>query len=173
MSEQTAHEALTDFLHRHAAPRLPDLAYVWHTANESAGGAKTRAGVPIDVLKEARMGVVAGVWDWLYIGQNQEPIHDYGRYHFRGLAIELKSSKEYRKVHNGLSPEQLCWRQYYHRNSWYAAVYPEQDWHEAARLLIRWVGGDVNDFRFLGQHTSAHAEYAQACAAAEQELRGR
>lgn len=166
MSEQTAHEALADFLRQHAAPRLPELAFVWHTANESAGGAKTRSGVPLDVIKEARMGCVAGVWDWLYIGNNQCGIGECGPYYFVGLAVELKSSRAYRTKEQGLSDDQIGWRRHYIKHGWYTAVYPEQDWQAAALLFVRWVGGDVNDFQFLG----AHADYAAACGAAEREL---
>lgn len=147
MSETTAHEALASFL-KIAAARLPDLGYVWHTANESAGGQKTARGVPLDVLKEARMGAVAGVWDWLFLGANQQRIDGTGAYYFHGVAIELKSTKAYREKNNGLSPEQIAWRTRYIRNGWYTAVYAEQDWTDAAKLLIRWVGGDVEDFRF-------------------------
>lgn len=148
MSETTAHEALASFLRDYAIPRLPDLAFVWHTANESAGGTRTRSGIPLDVLKEARMGVVAGVWDWLYIGYNLCGIGACAPFHFAGLAIELKSTRAYRTPHQGLSDAQVAWRRHYIKHGWYAAVYPEQAWPDAARLLVRWVGGDVNDFTF-------------------------
>lgn len=147
MSETTAHEALASFL-KIASAKLPDLAYVWHTANESAGGAKSARGVPLDVLKEARMGAVAGVWDWLYIGGNQLPIQTVENFYFSGVAIELKSTRAYRTEHQGLSPEQIAWRTHYIRHGWYTAIYPEQAWTDAARLLVRWVGGDIEDFRF-------------------------
>ena len=148
MSETTAHEALARFLHQIAAPRLPDLAYVWHTANESAGGAKTAGGIPLDVLKEARAGVVAGVWDWLYLGPNRQPVNDMGAFFFQGVAIELKSSKAYRTDNHGLSPEQDAWMTRYICNGWYTAVFPENDWVGAAHLFVRWVGGNVEDFNF-------------------------
>jgi hypothetical protein len=151
MSETTAHEALAAFLRYHAAPRLPDLAYVWHTPNESAGGAKAASGVPLDVLKEARMGAVSGVWDWLFIGPNVGRIGESGPYFFQGCALELKSTAAFRKRDQGLSPEQVAWRARYIRCGWYTAVYPEQDWPDAARLLVRWVGGDVADFDFGGR----------------------
>lgn len=146
MSETTAHMALAEFL-KVASARLPDLAYVWHTANESAGGAKTRTGVPLDVLREARMGAVAGVWDWLYIGANAAPIAEMRAGYFGGLAIELKSTKAYRSADHGLSPAQQAWQTRYVCSGWYIAVFPEQDWTKAARLLVRWVGGNVEDFR--------------------------
>lgn len=148
MSETTAHEALASFLKNYAMPRLPDLAFVWHTANESAGGAKTRSGIPLDVLKEARMGAVAGVWDWLFIGGNRHPIAECGPFFWNGLAIELKSMKAYRQIDHGLSSAQVAWRRHYIKHGWYTAIYPEQEWPNAARLLVRWVGGDVNDFTF-------------------------
>lgn len=147
MSETTAHEALATFL-KVATPRLPDLAYVWHTANESAGGAKSARGIPLDVLKEARMGAVAGVWDWLFLGPNRLPLDGCEAGAYAGVAIELKSAGAFRKRDQGLSPEQIAWRRRYIRNNWFTDVYPEQNWPDAARLLIRWVGGDVNDFRF-------------------------
>lgn len=147
MSETSAHEALARFL-KVATPRLPDLAFVWHTANESAGGAKTSRGIPLDVLKEARMGAVAGVWDWLYIGHNLAGIGECGPFYFAGLAIELKSTRAYKTANQGLSDAQIAWRRHYIKHGWYTAIYPEQDWHEAARLLVRWVGGDIADFDF-------------------------
>lgn len=146
MSETTDHQALAHFLHHIAAPRLPDLSYVWHTANESAGGAKTAGGVPLDVVREAQMGVVAGVWDWLYLGENQARTGDCRASIFSGLAVELKSPKAYRGKHNGLSVEQIAWRTRYIRNGWYTAVFCE--WTEAAKLFVTWVGGDVRDFKF-------------------------
>lgn len=147
MSETTAHEALARFL-KIASATLPDLAYVWHTANESAGGAKSSNGVPLDVIKEARMGAVAGVWDWLYLGSNVQRIGDLDAYRFAGLAIELKSTAAYRKANQGLSPAQIAWRTRYIRNGWYTAIYPEDAWPQAAEVLVRWVGGNVTDFRF-------------------------
>ena len=147
MSEQTAHEALAQFL-KIATPRLPDLAFVWHTANESAGGAKSRTGIPLDVLKEARMGAVAGVWDWLYIGHNLCGIFEIAPFHFSGLAIELKSTRAFRADSRGLTDAQIAWRRHYIKHGWYTAVYPEQEWHEAARLLVRWTGGNIEDFDF-------------------------
>ncbi len=147
MSEQSAHEALAQFL-TVATPRLPDLAFVWHTANESSGGAKSSRGIPLDVLKEARMGAVAGVWDWLYIGANVHRIGDIPSYVYIGLAIELKSTKAFRTANQGLSNAQIAWRRHYIKHGWYTVVYPEQDWHEAARLLVQWTGGKLEDFDF-------------------------
>jgi hypothetical protein len=148
MSETTAHEALADFLHNVAAPRLAALSFVFHVANESAGGPKARNGVPLDVLKEARMGTRAGVWDFLYIGSNMLPIGEMGAYYWHGLAIELKSAAAFRKRDQGLSDDQKLWRGHYIKHGWYTAVYPEQDWTDAARLFVRWVGGNVEDFEF-------------------------
>lgn len=146
MSEATDHQALAEFLRYHAIPRLPDLAYCWHTANESAGGPKTDTGIPLDVLREARMGAVAGVWDWLLIGTNKSSLGEVRPFTFNGLAIELKSIRAYRSANQGLTQEQLAWRERYKDCFWYTAVFCE--WTDAARLLIRWVGGDVTDFRF-------------------------
>ncbi len=147
MSEQSAHEALAQFL-KVATPRLPDLAFVFHCANESAGGPKARSGVPIDVLKEARAGAVAGVWDWLYIGHNLCGIGECGPFYFAGLAIELKSTRAFRTANQGLSDAQVVWRRHYIKHGWYTVVYPEQEWHEAARLLVQWTGGMLEDFDF-------------------------
>jgi hypothetical protein len=146
MSEQTDHQALARFLRVYAAPRLPDLAFVWHTPNESAGGGKAANGVPLDVLREAQMGAIPGVWDWLYIGLNKAPIGGAEMFMFNGVAIELKSAKAYQGRHNGLSTAQLVWRDFYHSRGWHTAVFC--NWVEAAHLLIQWVGGNVEDFRF-------------------------
>lgn len=152
MSETTAHEALADFLHRVAAPRLPRLTYAWHTPNEAnAGGstiATTKGRVPVEALKNARMGVVKGVWDWLLIGENQLPIEDERVY--AGLAVELKSIRAYRDKDHGLSTEQLTWGSYYRLHGWYTAVFPENDWVGAAHLFVRWAGGRIEDFNFGG-----------------------
>jgi len=149
MSETTAHEALAHFLHHIAAPRLPLLAFAYHTANESAGGPKARNGVPLDVLKEAKMGVRAGVWDWLMIGPNRLPIDDERVW--AGLAVELKSNRAYATRDHGLFDAQVAWGRHYAANGWYTAVFREDDWTEAARLFVRWVGGDVADFDFGGR----------------------
>lgn len=150
MSELSAHQALADFLHNRAAPRLPDLAFTWHTALESAGGKKTKSGIPLDVLKEKHNGTVKGVWDWLYLGPNLCTIGDNAPYFFMGIAIELKSTSAYRKKDHDLSDAQKLWRELYIRNGWYTAIYPEQDWHKTAVLLVQWVGGDERDFDFGG-----------------------
>ncbi len=142
MSELTAHISLFHFL-KIASLKLPDLGYVWHTRNENADESDRKRG--------GQLGVIAGVWDILLIGDNQGRIGSFGPYYFAGLAVELKSSKAYKSKDNGLSPAQLAWRAEYHRQSWYTAVYPEQEWTDAARLLVRWVGGNVDDFDFGGQ----------------------
>lgn len=151
MSETTAHLALAEFLTRFQG-RLPALAFVWHTANESAGGAKISIKdargrprqVPVDVLKEASMGARAGVWDWLYIGRCQSPnLPDY-----LGVAIELKSDKAYKSENQGLSPEQRAWQIHYRSCGWLTAVYPESRWQDAALLIVEYCGGDPADFRF-------------------------
>jgi len=149
MSETTAHEALADFLRR-ATPRLPALGFVFHVANESAGGAKTSGGIPLDVLKEKRMLAVPGVWDFMYIGANLSGIGECGAYHFAGVAIELKSTRAYRTKDQGLSDAQKAWRRHYIQHGWYTAVYPEERWPEVAQLFVAWVGGSVDDFDFGG-----------------------
>ncbi len=139
MSELTAHISLFQFL-AIASVKLPDLAYVWHTRNENANEADRKRG--------GQLGVIPGVWDILYVGNNQGGIGECGAYHFAGVAIELKSTRAYRTANQGLSDAQIAWRRHYIKHGWYTAIYPEQDWTDAARLLIRWVGGDVNDFLF-------------------------
>lgn len=139
MSELTAHISLFHFL-KVASARLPELAYVWHTRNENADEDERKRG--------GQLGVVPGVWDVLYIGQNQACIGVLAPRECRGVAIELKSKAAYRKAQNGLTPDQIRWRAHYSNNYWFTAIYPEQDWPEAARLLVRWVGGDIEDFRF-------------------------
>jgi len=135
MSETSAHLSLVDFLDRHA-DRLPLLSYVFHVANESAGGAKSRSGIPLDVLKEARMGCRAGVWDF-------QIILPAG-----GIAIELKSNAAYKRPHNGLSPAQLTWRAHYEACGWACYVFPESRWTEAALTLVAACGGDVDAYVF-------------------------
>lgn len=135
MSEATAHLSLVDFLDRHAE-RLPALAFVFHVANESAGGAKSKSGVPLDVLKEARMGAQSGVWDFMLLLPGG------------GLALELKSDAAYRKAYNDLSPAQRRWRAHYEACGWTTYVYPESRWHEAALRLVAACGGDPNDYQF-------------------------
>jgi hypothetical protein len=135
MSETSAHLSLVDFLDR-TALRLPDLAFVFHVANESAGGAKSKSGVPLDILKEARMGCRAGVWDFMLIRPTG------------GVAIELKSDAAYKKRDEGLSPAQVAWRAHYEACGWDCYVFPESRWHEAALLLVAYAGGDPSDYQF-------------------------
>lgn len=142
MSELTAHISLFHFF-KIASAKLPDLGYVWHTKNENADEAERKRG--------GSLGVVPGVWDILFIGPNLARIADSPPYFFQGVAIELKSTKAFRTKNQGLSDEQVAWRARYIRNGWYTAIYPENDWPEAARLLVRWVGGDVEDFDFGGR----------------------
>lgn len=142
MSELTAHISLFHFL-KIALAKLPDLGYVWHTRNENASEDERKRG--------GQLGVIPGVWDVLFIGPNKATISEMRAGYFRGVAIELKSTAAYRKADNGLSPEQRAWMTRYSANDWYVAIYPEQDWTAAARLLVRWVGGNVEDFDFGGR----------------------
>lgn len=155
MSETSAHEALAQFLHHIAAPRLPALLLVWHTPNEANAGGATittaRGRVPLEAIKNARMGVRPGVWDWLYIGPNLRPIDRAMPGTYQGLAIELKSTRAYCEKERGLSSEQIAWGRHYSANSWYTEVFPEERWTDAARLLVTWVGGRVQDFDFGGR----------------------
>lgn len=141
MSETTAHLSLVDFLDR-TTPRLPALAYVFHTANESAGGAKTKRGIPLDILKEAQMGVRAGVWDFQLILPG---VYTGGA---SGCAIELKSDRAYKTAYHGLSDDQRRWQAYYTLCGWETHVFPESRWHEAALLLVARCGGNPEDYCF-------------------------
>lgn len=148
MSETTAHLSLVDFLARHTA-RLPMLGFVFHCANESAGGAKSKSGVPLDVLKEARMGAQAGVWDFMMLLPCRSILLS-GMYAERpcGVAIELKSDIAYKRPHNGLSPSQVAWRAHYELCGWACYVFPESRWHEAALLLVACAGGEASEYCF-------------------------
>lgn len=139
MSELNAHISLFHFL-KIASAKLPDLAFVWHTRNENADEAERKRG--------GQIGVIPGVWDVMYIGTNQAPIGTCRPLFFQGVAIELKSTKAYPLFNHGLTIQQANWRERYTRNGWHTAIYPENDWVGAAHLLVRWVGGNVEDFRF-------------------------
>lgn len=139
MSETSAHLSLVEFLDMHT-DRLPMLRWVFHVANESAGGAKTKDGIPLDVLKEARMGASAGAWDFMLILPYCP--------HPAGVAIELKSDSAYKKRDSGLSPAQVAWRAHYEACGWDCYVFPESRWHEAALLLVAVCGGNPDDYSF-------------------------
>lgn len=146
MSETSEQRALFDFLARMEG-RYPLLAFVKHTPNEANGGGNTvtlrgpngkMRNVPVEVLRNAQMGVKAGAWDIEYLGPNEGSIPELCPADFyRGLAIEMKAK-------NGrLSDEQKEWREHYRANGWHTKVC--DDWTVAARLLLRWVGGNPDE----------------------------
>ena len=133
MSEQTDHLALFNFLARMEG-RYPAFAYVKHTPN----------GEKRDIITAARlkrMGVRPGVWDIEFIYPNQGEFEGVTAYWYHGIAIEMKSKL------GALSPDQRRWQEHYRQNEW--ATYVCHDWTEAARLLIRWVGGNPDDVEGL------------------------
>ena len=130
MSEATEHEALFDFLSRMEG-RYPDVKWAFHTPNGEKRDKATAA-------KLKRMGVRAGVPDVLMPIMNAAPI---GGEFFVGLAIELKVGR------NTVSDEQAAWLECLQLNGW--ATYICYDWVDAARILIRWVGGNPDDVEGL------------------------
>lgn len=148
MSELSAHLSLVAFLAT-ARERLPMLGFVFHVALESAGGAKSKRGVPLDVLKEARMGASAGVWDFMLILPPMSILPN-GMYVGGppGVAIELKSDAAYKKRDHNLSPSQVAWRAHYEACGWDCYVFPESRWTEAALLLVEYAGGEASEYCF-------------------------
>ena len=106
--------------------------------------------VPLSVLRGGLMGVRPGVFDFEFLCPNAAPIFDPpflplggelaapGRY--QGLAFELKAAR------GRIDPDHVTWAEHYAQNHWYTAVFY---WAPAARLLIRWVGGDPARIRGL------------------------
>lgn len=157
VSETQLHMNLVAWLHQVGEPLYPALRFVKHTPNEAlSSGDDTKAvrqpdgtyrQVPLSVLRGGLMGVRPGVFDFEFLCPNVTPIWETpfepyaeltiltasGRY--RGLAFELKA------VGGRVEPEQETWAKHYARNEWFTAVIAG-DWAPAARLLIRWVGGD-------------------------------
>jgi len=157
MSEATDQRALFDLINRLAGldalgqpipgitPRHPHFRYVFHPANERA----EKAGR----INAMLMGQRSGVWDVWVPFRNRAEIFGYPAETFVGLVIEMKSK-------NGtLSPEQEDWREFLRGEGWACQVY--RDWTQAARVLVRWVGGDPDE-EMQG--------LAAACVAAEKEL---
>lgn len=147
--EKAHHKALVQSLLAMEG-QLPDLAFVYHAANESTGTGRkvTRRNrqtgktyqVPIDVLLNKEMGVRPGVWDFQYLGRNKAPIGRYPIGHFAGCAMELKAPGE------TLSNAQERWQAHYERNHWYTVVC--YDHVTAAKFWIVWVGGNLANFLF-------------------------
>jgi len=144
-NEETAGQTALFELLKRIEGRYPLLQYVTHIANESAGGAKVRRSytkkdgtqgfkmVPIDVLKDARMGVRKGVPDILCFVGRYDPA---GNVWYPGLAIEMKASD------GDTSPNQERWLAHLRQQGWFCAV-NVGDWRPAARLIIDWCGGDA------------------------------
>lgn len=145
MSEQSDQMALFSLINRLAGldeygkpipdvtPRYPLLRYAFHPANERRD--------KLESIKASRMGQRAGVWDIWLPAVNAEGFDDCKAATFVGCVIELKSR-------NGrLSPEQQEWQQHLESHYWHTAVFT--DWTDAARLLIRWVGGDPEEIEGL------------------------
>lgn len=139
-SEDEIHVNLCDFLLKWRG-QYPKLRFIKHTPNEAKGGGKMietfykgkRSRVPLSVLQNAKRGVVAGVWDFEYLGINESPIDHQPAGWYRGLAIELKHKTD-------LSDDQIIWQQHYELNGWRTRIF--RDWRLAAIYCIRWVGGD-------------------------------
>lgn len=127
MSEATDHLALFDFLAR-IEGREPDVRWAFHCPNGEKRDKATAA-------KLKRMGVRAGVPDILMPITNATPI---GGEFFVGLAIELKAGK------NTVTDEQGAWLECLQLNGWCTHVV--YDWVDAARIIVRWVGGDAAEF---------------------------
>lgn len=153
-SEKELHNNLAAFL-LVAQQLYPALHYCKHCPNESSGTgprktimSKGRAvSVPLDVLANAKRGVVAGVWDWELLYPNAAALDGQRACYWRGIAIEIKTYKAYRTKDNGLSDDQLEWQKHYKANLWRTLVFC--DWRAAAVYLVRWVGGDVRRFEGL------------------------
>ena len=151
-SETELHINLVSWLRQVGEPLYPQLAFVKHTPNEALGsGDDTKPvrqsngsvrHVPLSVLRGGLMGVRAGVFDFEFLCANALPVlaqpfmptqRASGLY--LGLAFEMKAAR------GSISTDQVTWAEHYAANGWFTAVF-YGDWAPAARLLIRWVGGD-------------------------------
>lgn len=150
MSEQTEHEALFDFLSR-IEGRHPDVRWAFHCPNEAdGGGTKRRVSytrrdgsqgwkmVPLETLRAPARGIRPGIPDVLMPIVNAAPI---GGEFFVGLAIELKHGR------NTTTDDQAAWLECLQLNGW--ATYVCYHWTDAARIIIRWVGGDPEEVQGL------------------------
>lgn len=109
-----------------AAPRYPALRWVFHPAGERQSKAET--------IRAARMGQRAGLPDILFA----QPYYDSAtNTQYSGIAIELKTAT------GRVRPEQDAWLKQLQRAGWFVAICRE--WTDAARLLIKWVGGDPRE----------------------------
>lgn len=150
-SEETQGEiALFDLLSR-LEGRWPLLAYVTHVANESAGGSKVRRSytkrdgtqgykmVPLDVMRDAQMGVKKGVPDVICFVQHYDAVLNVS---YPGLVIEMKTDD------GDTSPHQKRWLAHLKQHGWFCVV-NVGDWRPAARLIIDWCGGDASQVEGL------------------------
>lgn len=138
MSESTDQIALFDLLNRLAGldefgrpipgvtPRVPDLRWCFHPANERKDRAET--------IRAMRMGQRSGVWDIWAPFRNRAEILGCQPGAYAGLVVELKSKT------GVLTAEQIEWRDFLYNQGWLCVWYRE--WREAARTLILWAGGD-------------------------------
>lgn len=143
-SEETEGQiALFDLLRR-LEGRWPLLAYVTHVANESSGGSKVRRSytkrdgtqgykmVPVDVMRDAQMGVKKGVPDVVCFVQRYDAVLNVA---YPGLVVEMKADD------GDTSPHQKRWLAHLTAQGWKVVV-NVGDWRPAARLIIDWCGGD-------------------------------
>lgn len=130
MSERTEQEALFDFLAR-LEGRIPELKWAFHVPNGEKRDKATAA-------RLQRMGVRKGVPDVLLPVTRYDPQTNIVSH---GLAIELKHGR------GRETPEQLMWLGYLKRQGWQTATC--YGWTEAARLLVRYLGGNPDEIQGL------------------------
>lgn len=148
--EADAQVALFDLLGR-LEGRWPLLAFVHHSANESSGANKVRRSytkrdgtqgykmVPIDVMRDARMGTKKGFPDIIVPVQRYEPSLNVW---YVGLIVERKIAGE------KPSEAQERWLTHFRAQGW-CCVVNAGDWRPAARLIIDWCGGDASQVEGL------------------------
>lgn len=133
MSEATEQMALFEFLATMEG-RYELLSRVFHVPNgekrEKATAARLKA-----------MGVKRGVWDVWAPFHNRVEIAGYRPGFFVGCVIEMKSET------GPMTQEQLEWRHFLTKEGWYCAIF--RDWRDAAKLILRWVGGDPEEVQGL------------------------
>ena len=151
-TEAQSQIALFDLLAR-LEGRYPLLRYVHHCASESAGGQKVRRSytkrdgttghkmVPMDVLRDARMGSKPGVHDVLIFCRNRCAVAGFPPRYFVGATAELKT------MTGRVSADQARWTRHLTDEGWYCLEC--RDWCDAARLIIPWCGGDLRDVEGL------------------------
>lgn len=130
MSEATDQAALFDFLARMEG-RYPALKWAFHVPNGEKRDKATAA-----KLKEmgTKPGVPDVIFPWAYYDERANIAYP-------GCVIELKHGR------NSTTPDQDAWLEHFRRCGWFVAVF--HDWMHAARLLLRWVGGDEREVEGL------------------------